>query len=172
MPLIVRPWVDEASKSRWAFTPLVSVGPLQFGMTHDEVVTALDMGAPTLRMPGRWADFGFDVGVRTYYDESGRLSCVAVDPIGPQVVLDGMRLVGRVLSRVENWLCEYAHERGMQARFGASGCSGVDELGVMIRPQRMGDVVLTRPVFVALWWADDASDGDEGPIPWDEWSVH
>jgi hypothetical protein len=43
------------------------------------------------------------------------------------------------------------------------------ELGLVLRAQRDGDAVLSRPVMVASAWADRCGDTAEGHIPQQEW---
>lgn len=88
---------------------------------------------------------------------------------GPQVALDGMRLVAQVPSRLEEEFLEYATTLGMEPRYSQHGDPGSELLGVVIRTQRTGDVVLTRPVFVAREWAERCCDISQGYIPRDEW---
>ena len=143
--------------TRWAFTPLVAVGPLRFGMTHDEVVTALGNAvAGPVHTDKLWltlsdwktiTDTDFvDVGVTVYYAD-GALYCVAVDASrGPRVSLDGMELVGRVPSELERDICDYAQRRGLRGGFSPDGTVCLPEIGLVPRTQRVGDALLSRAV--------------------------
>ena len=165
-------WVplDESERTKWNFVPLTNVGPLQFGMSYDEVVAALGGVGPAPYLWRRQAQFR-EPAVTTYYGESETLSCVAVDALhGPQVTMDGIRLVGRVPSELEQQFADYAASDGVTVRYGQHGDPGAEELGLVLRAQRAGDVLLTRPVFVAWEWADRVGDVSEGPIPQEEWS--
>ncbi|MEU5885070.1 hypothetical protein [Spirillospora sp. NPDC047279] len=87
-------------RADWTFAPFESVGPLAFGMTPDEVVTALD-GAKVNSarrshtsehgafVPG-WSRF-LPLGVTTYfYGRPERLGLIAVDALdGVQVTISG-----------------------------------------------------------------------------------
>ncbi|MPY41456.1 hypothetical protein FNH04_16510 [Streptomyces phyllanthi] len=88
--------------------------------------------------------------------------------------MDGLRLVGQVPSRLADLFIEYVVSRGLRddVYFSQEGDPGADELGVVLRAQRAGDILLTRPVFVAREWADHVYDASEGPIPDAEWRVH
>ncbi|WAL68893.1 hypothetical protein ORV05_14360 [Amycolatopsis cynarae] len=44
-------------------------------------------------------------------------------------------------------------------------------LGLVLRVQRAGDLVLSRPVMVAGAWADSCWDTTEGSIPRQEWKT-
>ncbi|MFC9932479.1 hypothetical protein [Streptomyces sp. NPDC127190] len=106
----------------------------------------------------------------TYYDEAGLLSCVAVDArSGPQVSLEGIRLAGRVPSELEDEFARYLESRGQAIMYSQSWDPSSSLLGVVLRAQRVDDVVLTRPVFVCRAWADRCGDETEGSIPCAEW---
>jgi hypothetical protein len=145
-------------------------------MTHEEVVTVLGGIRPAahfggLRFSGPdWAGF-YKVAVTTYYEESATLFCVAVDALhGPQVTIDGVRLTGRVPSELAHEFIEYAVSHGVRVAYSQHGDPGADALGLVLRAQRAGDVLLTRPVFVAREWADRVGDVSEGSVPQVEWS--
>ncbi|MFF4161384.1 hypothetical protein [Streptomyces sp. NPDC001678] len=107
--------------------------------------------------------------VTAYYD-AGRLACVAVSALrGPQVTLDGLRLVGRVPSELEDAFAGYASANGHDLRYSQHADPGSETLGVVLRAQRAGDVVLSRPVLVASAWAERCCDVTEGRIPTEEW---
>ncbi|MEV4557063.1 hypothetical protein AB0K51_08695 [Kitasatospora sp. NPDC049285] len=107
--------------------------------------------------------------VTAYYD-AGRLTCVAVNALrGPQVTLDGLRLVGRVPSELEDAFTAYTSAHGHDLRYSQHADPGSETLGVVLRAQRAGDVVLSRPVFVASTWAERCCDVTEGRVPIDEW---
>jgi hypothetical protein len=90
--------------------------------------------------------------VTTYFRQPDGLFCVAVDALcGPQVTMDGIRLVGRVPSELNDGIFEYAASQGLEAGFLPSGDYGVEEFGFMTKVQRAGDVLLTRPVFAIRW---------------------
>ena len=163
--------VDETERPRWTVAPFVSVGPLRFGMSPDEVVAALGGASPVRWRPGHHAEFG-EVAVTAYYGDQERLMCVAVDALsGPQVTLDGTSLVGRPPSEVMDGLLRYAESRRLDHRFSQEGDVALEEAGLVMRAQRAGDVLLTRPVFVAREWAEGVGDAQLGPVPDEEWSV-
>jgi hypothetical protein len=91
----------------------------------------------------------FALGVDTYYLD-GHLYCVAIDALtGPQLTLDGVSLVARVPSEIEQWMFDQADARGLMANYGLAGDLELFELGLVARAQRAGDVLLTRPVVFA-----------------------
>jgi hypothetical protein len=168
--------VDETDRVQWTFTPFHTAGPLRFGMTHQEVVAALGGIRPAawfsgLSSPGPVRASFHEVAVTTYYRESATLACVAVDALhGPQVTMDGIRLTGRVPSELVDEFAEYAKRHGLRVAVSQHGDPGADALGLVLRTQQAGDILLTRPVFVAREWADRVSDVSEGSVPQAEWS--
>lgn len=167
----------DADRERWTYVPSVSVGPLRFGMTPAEASAALeDMTAeltPAQADNDLKAEFRrpvppprFRGAVTAYFGQSEGLFCVVVDALsGPQVVMDGIELVARVPSHVEAQLLEYLKARDIVLRYHVDGDSEAEELGLMMRAQRVGDVLLTRPVFAVVgerWYTlSDAIPGDE-----------
>ena len=105
--------LDEAQRPAWTFTPFESVGPLEFGMTHAQVQTAADGIFEVGVWQGDadcvlWAEFRhvqpptgiFGPAVTVYDDRSVGLAGIAVNALrGPQVTLEGIRLVGQTPSR-------------------------------------------------------------------------
>lgn len=91
--------------------------------------------------------------VAVYYD-AGRLACVAISVLrGRQVTLDGLRLVGRVPYELEDAFAEYTSTNGHDLRYSQHADPGSETLGVILRAQRAGEVVLSGPVLVASTWA-------------------
>lgn len=172
--------VDEADRVQWEMFPGEGVGPLRFGLSHDEVAKEVaDVLSPLSTRGGygspvvssEFALVGAHVApaVTAYYD-AGRLACVAVNALrGPQVTLDGLRLVGRVPSRLEEAFAEYTSKNGHDLRYSQHADPGSETLGLVLRAQRAGDVVLSRPVLVASIWAERCCDVTEGCIPAEEW---
>jgi hypothetical protein len=158
--------VDEVERDQWTVVPLVGVGPARFGMNHGEVLAAVADGMDCFVGEGRWpgrvrsamfrrrAGRGSSPAMSVYYNETGALACVAVGArSGPQVNLDGLRLVGRVPSELEDQFADYLEQRGYDLRYSQHADPGSESLGLVLRVQRVGDVVLSRPVFVAQDWA-------------------
>ncbi|MBE1491026.1 hypothetical protein [Plantactinospora soyae] len=178
--------VVEAQRLSWAFTPLQRVGPLEFGMTHDQVTAAVRGTMSVAVSQGTssndgWAEFWLDRGmdarftgpaVTTYYDDSIGLAGIAVNALrGPQVTLDGMRLVGQTPSRLEDEFRDYLAAQSREPWYSQSADLCSPPLGLVLRAQRAGDVVLSRPVIVAAAWADRCYDTSEGRIPEREWKT-
>ncbi|GAA2752982.1 hypothetical protein GCM10010440_71130 [Kitasatospora cinereorecta] len=165
----------DEDRARWVFTPFVGLGPLHFGMSPQEVVAALGVGATTSRWqhppggePRHEEDHFPALGVSVYYAGSRpRLACVAVDArTGPQVTLEGAPLVGRVPSELEQWLLDRgAREGGVLYTHAAD--PGSQKLGLVLRAQRVGDAVLTRPLFMRHDWVVATWDH----VPGTEWST-
>ncbi len=111
----------------------------------------------------------------SYCAGAGRLHGVAIDPLhGPQITMDGLRLVGRVPSQLADRFTDYVLSRGLRKDVYVSqeGDPGADELGLQLRAQRPGGIFLTRPVFVAREWADGVGATSPGHIARAEWQVH
>ena len=147
-------------RAQWAFTPLVSVGPLRFGMSPVEVGAALDGAIAYIshgaRAQPRLQQFT-EVGVTAFYTESARLAGVAVDALkGPQVRLGETALVGSVPSQIERWISDHARAHGLELLYTNEGNPELVDLGLIMRVQRAGDVVLSRPLFLIREWALDA----------------
>ncbi|MFC8717643.1 hypothetical protein [Kitasatospora sp. NPDC057198] len=172
--------VEEKDRARWEFDPLKGVGPLRFGMSYDDVLETLDgFLEPSSRSTSHYGrvlsdEFYFPGApyepVLTLYYDAERLACVVVNALrGPQVVLDGLPLVGRVPSELESEFTEYTAAHGHDLRYSQDTSPGSEALGVVLRAQRAGDVMLSRPIFVAPIWAERCGDTSEGPVPEAEW---
>ena len=171
----------DADRERWTYVPSVSVGPLRFGMSPAEAAAALENITAELTpvradnalkaefrrsAPPPW----FRGAVTAYLGQSEGLFCVVADAqSGPQVVMDGIELVGRMPSHVEAQLLEYLKARDIVLRYQPEGDPEVEELGLTMRVQRAGDVVLTRPVFAVL---GERAYTLWDVIPGDELQVH
>jgi hypothetical protein len=165
----------DAEREHWALKPFVGVGPLSFGMSPDEATTALGGVRPN---PYRGKSF-YDMtigwyrrlGLTLYYRAEQGLCGISVDARrGPQVVADGMPLVGRIPSEVEAWMIERAEAREpfTEVAYIAGGEPGSLTLGVLICVQRAADVLLTRPVFIPKEALDDVSHW----LPPEAWAIH
>ncbi|MGW4884116.1 hypothetical protein [Streptomyces murinus] len=89
-------------------------------------------------------------GAAFYYDRAIGLAGIAVNALrGPQVALGGMGLLGQVPSRPEGQFTDYLKTHNKDLRYSqcADPCSA--QLGLALRAQRAGDLVLSRPVMVA-----------------------
>jgi hypothetical protein len=178
--------VDEAGRAQWNFVPFETVGPLRFGMSMKDVAAAMGAqgftsthssmsrphGALVQQAGFRSKDAPrYEKAVTAYGNESGALAAVAIDALcGPQVSLDGRRLVGLAPSEVAQQVHGYAQARGMVPTFSVEGDAMSDELGLLVRAQRAGDILLTRVFFVAAFqdWAYTVHDC----VPADEWDIH
>jgi hypothetical protein len=159
----------DADRERWDYLPSVGIGPLRFGMSPTEAAAVLPdftaVSTPERAEFRRAAPPPWSRGAVTAYFGEG-LYCVAIDAqSGPQVVLDGISLVGRAPSQVEAQLVE----RHTSLRYQPEGDPVVEELGLMMRAQRVGDVVLTRPVLAVL---GERARTLWDTVPGDELDVH
>ena len=164
----------DGERQQWALDPLVGVGPLRFGMTSDEVTDALDRIEPNPRwggVHGRTMAQGRYAGVGMLYYRDERLHGISIDALGgPQVVADGMALVGKIPSAMTKWLEDRAEVREIYTElfYLPSGDPGSRTLGVAMCVQRSGDHVVTRPVFLP----PDALDDIYHQLPAESWSIH
>ncbi|MFI8531576.1 hypothetical protein ACIGMX_15145 [Streptomyces aquilus] len=163
-------------RSRWALEPFVGIGPLRFGMNPTEVAAALGQGTADYSTSIPWGgtvtrqERFREVGLTVYYADEIRLAGASVDArLGPQVLSDGTALVGRVPSEMEQWLIDRAEVREPYSElFYMPGADpGSQTLGLVMCAQRVGDVVLTRPVFLASEWIDDVYHR----LPASEWAT-
>ncbi|MFF3883549.1 hypothetical protein [Streptomyces sp. NPDC001914] len=107
-----------------------------------------------------------------YHDRSIGLAGIAVNALrGPHVTLDGLALVGQVPSHVEAPFIGYLETHKMELRYSQIEDPCSEQLGLVLRTQRAGDLVLSRPVMVAEAWAERCGDTTEGFIPHQEWKT-
>ncbi|MFF9490662.1 hypothetical protein [Streptomyces sp. NPDC014676] len=154
-----------ADRDEWSYAPAIGVGPLRFGMTVDEVVEAFQVLGQTKvsDCPGVHAIFSptwkIEVhrrgvasslpAVTAYVSQAAGLFCIAADAVhGPQVGHDGIPLVGRDLSELESDEIAHAEAAGGHFRYTPEGYAGPDDPGVVMRGQRVGQVLRSRPLFM------------------------
>ena len=184
--------LDETDRQQWNYVPFTNVGPLRFGATYEEVLAALS-DAAVFRIDGetgnpfdlllgsggvntsavRLAEFCLpkarSIAVTAYFHETGGLYCVAVDArCGPQVVMDGVRLAGRVPSELREELINYSVSHDIKLADLPEGDPGLDDVGLFIRVQRAGDVLLTRPLLAT---AHSGAASLYDSIPTAEWNL-
>ncbi|MFF2212483.1 hypothetical protein [Streptomyces antibioticus] len=155
------PWriAREEERAEWTFTPYVGVGPLHFGMALEEIARVLGEGPAVSSCPHHGEDQQLDYadftgsGIRALFHD-GRLGCVAADALtGPQVRLDSAPLTGCAPSHVEDWLVHRTTRPG-SLTYSVAGDPVFADLGLAIRSQRAGDIILTRPLFLLPDWLD------------------
>ncbi|MFD9060897.1 hypothetical protein ACFVZ3_05195 [Kitasatospora purpeofusca] len=84
---------------------------------------------------------------------------------GPQVLLDGIALVGRAPSRLRAGPLTCADARDICLPCNYPGDLSSEEPGFFGRSQRADDILLTRPVLVGTCWADRITDRTETHLP-------
>ncbi|WP_132113596.1 hypothetical protein [Actinocrispum wychmicini] len=168
--------VADEQRRRWEYAPHQTVGPLAFGITADEVVDALHairnldhsdraQYGPTVSQPGCFAEFP-DVGVTTYFAHGSLLAGVAIDALrGPQVTIDGVPLTGRTPSVLDKWIVDHTGTNDLDLRYTHEGNPASIALGLVMRVQRAGDLVLSRPLLLTPEWVEDCWDR----LPDHEW---
>ncbi|WP_160161529.1 hypothetical protein [Embleya hyalina] len=158
-----------AERADWDFVPCVRVGPLRFGMTPEEVRAALVDAVPRPSTHPWRLEFE-NPGLSTYFEEDLGLCAVALDAKrGPQVRIADFPVVGRPPSMVADLLVDYAVRNDMEGRITHEGDPAIEALGLVLRAQRSGDVLRTRPIFVRREWAPNAGDVVSGKLPKWEW---
>jgi hypothetical protein len=158
--MVPRRVLADSEREQWVCEPLAGVGPLRFGMSPEQAGGALDgwkmwVNPAQRSFEGdRRAEFvrpgdpSYRIAVTAYFGVTEGLVCVVADALcGPQVVLEGVSLVGRVPSRLE---AELVPPPEFVPRCSPEGNVTVEEWGLTMRVQRAGDVVLTRPVCAVV----------------------
>ncbi|MFF2616558.1 hypothetical protein [Kitasatospora sp. NPDC058046] len=176
-PWTVRP---ERERPQWECVPLERVGPLRFEMTPEQVSAAL--GGETASSRGiyhpfpagtPWATQGdpeeerlveerFEAaGVRAHYSgwEQGRgpllVAVTALGRSGPQILLDGIPLVGRPVTAVEADIVRYIADNDLGLRLPVSGDMEIYGLGVFVRAARVGDAAISEARLGAEQWYEE-----------------
>jgi hypothetical protein len=172
--------LPDEERQQWTSDPYKAVGPLRFGMSPAEVADvmrgvteeterqqkAARAGEAWRVVEGTFQEFGLHL----YYTDE-RLAGVVVDALcGPQVRADGMALVGRVPSVLEQWMLDRAKTRPPETELVhmSAGIPASESLGVTINVQREGDRLLTRPIFYPAEACDDLAHW----LPREAWAVH
>lgn len=155
--------IPDSDRQQWEAAPFVSVGPMRFGMTPDEVAATLDeieggrqqflnTKPPTQDHYSRTRGEYRNLGLTLYYGIEERLKSVVVSALsGPQVFAEGVALTGRVPSELERWIVDRAEAYepdDEELWYFAGGVPGSASLGLIVGVQRAGDHLLTQPVFV------------------------
>ncbi|MFJ3248277.1 hypothetical protein ACIP6V_31735 [Streptomyces sp. NPDC088770] len=178
--------VADSDREQWDYAPLERVGPLRFGMNLEESISVMltcGFTSDTVSELGKYGPFKqlctrfravdapfYRADVVAYYVGSMGLTCIAIDALtGPQVTLEGIRLVGRPPSELSDELTAYLESTDRKVEITPGGDIGSQDLGIMPRAQRAGDVLLTRLVLGRPNdWANTMSDC----IPADEMLGH
>ncbi|MFJ2766800.1 hypothetical protein [Streptomyces sp. NPDC087300] len=160
--------LPDSARRQWTLDPFVSVGPLRFGMSPEEVTGALRECATGVRQytrpvlaEGRYGSVRGDCrefGLMLFYGPGGGLQGISVDALkGPQVAAAGRGLVGRAPSGLEQWMINRSERRkpDLELIYLEPGLLGSRTLGVVIALQRTGDRLLSRPVFLPSEAMDD-----------------
>ncbi|MFJ4188140.1 hypothetical protein [Kitasatospora sp. NPDC089509] len=176
---------EVVGRDEWSHSPAVGVGPLRFGMTVDEVVEATEIlgqakvtelardypvFSPTWKVElHRHGAAPSTPAVTAYVSQAAGLFCVAADAVrGPQVAYDGIPLVGRDLSELENDLIAYAETTDVHLRYTPEGYPGPDS-GVLMRGQPVGQVLRSRPLFMVT---RDGAHTEWDSLPSEEYHVN
>ncbi len=150
-----KPVIQE--RENWKLDPLVSVGPLFFGMNTDEVADALQAAADNFTTERGFVRTDFPKArISVYYAERDGLKVTAVSasPLcGPQISFKGAGLTGRLPSDLDPWIDAWA-DGGHKLLFTPEGEPSFRDLGLLLRLQPNGDRCLTRPILLSSEWLD------------------
>jgi hypothetical protein len=177
---------EVAERDEWCYSPSVGVGPLRFGMTVDEAVEAAEMlgrtkvsdcaqdqaiFTPTWKVEvQRRGVAPSPTAVTAYVSQAVGLFCIAADAVhGPQVVYDGLPLVGRDLSELESDAIAYAEAMDVHFRYTPEGYAGPDDSGVVMRGQPVGQVLRSRPLFMVT---RDGANTEWDSTPSEEYRIN
>jgi hypothetical protein len=148
-------------------------------MCPDEASSVLYEGAACHRDYGQgWWDMTSDdyhrLGVKLYYARDRNLHGVSIDARrGPQVLADGIPLVGQVPSEIDRWVEERANSTGRDVEIAYLGTGDIVSrtLGAAFCVQRARDPardrLVTRPVFLS----DPAMDDPHHQLPGEAWAI-
>lgn len=164
--------LPDGERPHWTLDAFKAVGPLRFGSTPDEASLALEGISAHRAEDGKWWPLRYKnysrSGVKLYFGSDSRLRGVSIDALrGPQVFADGRPLVAQVPSEIDRWVEHRAESRGIDAEIGYLGTGDIVSLslGVAFCPQRAGDRLLTRPVFMS----DPEMDDVHHQLPAEAW---
>ncbi|MER7582267.1 hypothetical protein [Kitasatospora sp. NPDC097691] len=179
-------YFEAVERDEWSYSSAVGVGPLRFGMTVDEVVKAAEVLGQTrasdcarhhaifspawkVEVVRRGAATSLPA-VTAYVSQVAGLYCIAADAMqGPQVAYDGIPLVGRDLSELENDMIAYAETMDVHFRYTPEGYPGPDDSGVVMRGQLVGQALRSRPLFMV---ARDGAHTEWDSVPFEEYRVN
>ncbi|MGW9425698.1 hypothetical protein ACWGSU_30835 [Streptomyces koyangensis] len=166
----------DSEREQWDYVPCQTVGPLSFGdHRHDVVPIMAGHGfAAEEREIERWspqrAQWRVEFrraewdkhrpAVKCYFVEDVGLTCVLVDGLrGPQVICEGVRLIGRVPSELDAEMEACAVERGLGISYCLTGDLCWPGFEFDRGGQRAGDTVLS--------WASFFNTGEIAGSSWD-----
>jgi hypothetical protein len=151
-------------RERWELRAEGGVGPLRFGISPAEVAEALLVSEPEARVGGPYGQEDFPGGVKAFYDV-GKLACVALDAVaGPQVFLADFPLAGSDPAQGHQFLLDHAAEHGNWVLYTPDASLSLTDLGILLREQRIGEALLTRPLFVKEEWLESEYYRDRLPL--------
>nr|WP_205614893.1 hypothetical protein [Streptomyces chartreusis] len=149
----------------WELLAGLGVGPLRFGMSQADVAESLQASGPLQRVDGPYAQEDFADGVKVFYEE-GKMACVALDAVtGPQVLLAGFALAGSDPEVAYPYLLAHAAEHGNCLAYTPDESLALTDLGLLLRVQQIGDVLLSRPLFVREDWLESEYYCAHGQLP-------
>jgi hypothetical protein len=85
---------------------------------------------------------------------------------GPQVMYQGIPLVGRDRVELESEVIAFAEAEDAGIRYSPAGYAGPDDDGIIVCSQRVGQVGLSRPLFMVT---RDGANTEWDSIPVEEY---
>ncbi|MHB9859485.1 hypothetical protein [Streptomyces sp. YIM S03343] len=164
-----RAWEVRADEDRvrWELDPWVGVGPLRFGMRPEEVARALGGEKCAARNPVIEHPLGWEweleweryeeSGVTAHYRAGLFLLAVTIDGrTGPQVTVEGTKLIGEPPSAVYETMLDHVETHNLRLTFETSGDPSVYELGLILEKTRAGDSAVSGATFATRMWMDNS----------------
>ncbi|MER5737304.1 hypothetical protein ABT117_16705 [Streptomyces sp. NPDC002262] len=150
---------------KWSFSPLVGVGPLEFGMRPEVVSDVLGGERPkeiyiSDARGGRgvleW-EWYEAAGIVAHYGYSGRFLTAATinGSRGPRVQLGDFELIGAAPSVVENNFHSYIENSNYVLQWGVRGEAKSYELGLALNFGRCGNFAVSEVTFASRPWMDN-----------------
>ncbi|MER5895416.1 hypothetical protein [Streptomyces sp. NPDC001876] len=154
----------DSEREQWSYVPAQTVGPLTFGADRYDALTAMAGHGFTAEESEieRWNTLRAQwrvsfrraasdeqlPAVKCYFVEGVGLTCVLVDGLrGPQVICEGIQLIGRVPSELSAEMEAHALDRGVGIQFSLTGDLSWPGFEFERGAQRTGDAVVSWALF-------------------------
>ncbi|MFD0433331.1 hypothetical protein ACWEGX_21920 [Streptomyces chartreusis] len=93
---------------------------------------------------------------------------MALDAVtGPQVLLAGFALAGRDPEEAYPYVLAHAAEHGNCLAYAPDESLALTDLGLLLRVQQIGDMLLSRPLFVMEGWLESEYYCARGHLPFE-----
>ncbi|WP_307671874.1 hypothetical protein [Streptomyces sp. V4I2] len=165
------PVKTDEERSHWDWSPQQAIGPLQFGMTPQQVADALGGEVPAGRQghfpywwrrsgaAGQWTltDDRFEqTGVSAHYSYPKGLPVLGAVTVhgrtGPQITYAGIHLIGATPSRLDAAMLQHIEDHDLGLLFTPSGSLVPSGLQMDINVTRAGDTAISEVTFASADW--------------------